>query len=551
MSTIADRVIAAGVLDSPIRITAEMLVERARRAEELGEWDDAERLYKEALERIEAGETPELGPRVMRWLGRVHFERGEYDRANGILEASLIAAQKLNRRQDAASALNSIAIVAQLRGTLDVAEALYARAGEVAEEIGDEQLCAITDQNLGVLANIRGDLQTALVRYQSALDRFNRMKDHRGAGKVLNNIGMLHVDVGEWAAAELSFNGAYELAERIGDPATMGKVENNRAELYLKRQQFERARECCERSFRLFTRLGSDSGLGSVHRYYGVLYRETGKPDMAHVHFSLALKLARTCDNPLLEAETENERAQLYLNERLHRQAIRSLNRAHRLFCELDARREILDLRRRLNRMEDIYLRAVQMWAEDAPDMADVSGGSRGRRVAEYAVLLGKAVGYQDLHWLRIGAYMHDVGNSGLPSDILRKQGKLNAEEWEIVQSHTTIGSDIVSELEFPGDVKPMVRNHHEHWDGTGYPDQLKDTQIPVAARIICIADAFDALTTDRSFRPPFTVHEAIRIMRSEAGRIFDPGMFGVFEKLIAENPRSISPRDDDLRAFV
>jgi putative nucleotidyltransferase with HDIG domain len=522
--------IELSVLGNDSEIALDALISAARRAELAGEWTDAEQGYTDALRRIQAGEQPERGPEVLRWLGRVHFERGEYEQAGIAFESSLVAAQRLNMRKECASALNAMAVVAQFRGTLDVAEAMYERAGIIAEEVAADRLGAMIDMNIGTLASVRGDIGTSLMRYQSAHDRFRKLNDARGAGLVLNNIAILHSEVGEWAAAELSFNAAFGLAERESDHATMGKIECGRSDLYLKRQQFERARECCERAFRIFTRLGSDSGLGAVHRYYGILYRETGKAQMAHVHFSLALKLARTCDSMLLEAETESERAKLYLNERQHRHALRSLNHAHKLYMELDARREILDLRRRLDRMQGVYLQALEMWNVDAPTDDD-RGPRRGRRVAEYALKLADALEYKGTDWLKIGAHMHDIGNSGLPKELLEKPGPLTAEEWQLVQKHTLLGSEIVSELEFPIEVRPMIRNHHEHFDGTGYPDGLRGDEIPTAARILCIADAFDALTSDRSYRPAFSTEQALNIMQSEAGRVFDPNMFQVFKQ--------------------
>src|SRR6185503_14887737 len=217
------------------------------------------------------------------------------------------------------------------------------------------------EQNLGTIANVRGDLATALLRYQSALNRFRELKNEKSSASVLNNMGMLHVDIGEYSAAELCFNAAAQLAERIGNDNIRAKVEVNRAELFLKRQQYEHARECCERAFKLFSQSGSESGLGEAHKFYGVLYRETGKPQVAHVQLGLALKLAKSCENPLLEAECESERARLFLDQKQAAQALHSLNRAHRIFCELDARREILDLRRRLDRLESTYMQAVEL----------------------------------------------------------------------------------------------------------------------------------------------------------------------------------------------
>ncbi len=528
-------------MTTPAQLSVESLISAAHRAERAGAWNEAEQRYTEALRRIQSGEHTERGPEVLRWLGRVHFERGEYEQAAVAFQSSLVAAQRLNLRKQCASALNALAVVTQFRGILDVAEALYERAGTIAGEEDADRLSAMIDMNLGTLASVRGDMSASLMRYQSAHDRFRKLNDQRGAGLVLNNIAILHSEMGEWAAAELSFNAAYQLAEREGDHATMGKIECGRADLFLKRQQFERAREYCERAFRTFSRLGSDSGLGAVHRYYGVLYRETSKPQMAHVHFSLALKLARGCDSKLLEAEIENERATLYMSERQHRLALRSLNHAHRLFMELDARREILDLRRRLDRMQDVYLQALQIWTDDAAPHDQRA--RRGRRVAEYALQLAGALDYRGTDWLKIGAHIHDIGNSGLPQHVLEKPGPLTAEEWQLVQQHTLLGSELVHELDFPIEVHPMIRHHHEHFDGTGYPDALRGDAIPVAARILCIADAFDALTTDRSYRPAFSTDQALQVMQSEAGRVFDPDMFEVFRKLHQPQP-SREPAD-------
>jgi len=138
---------------------------------------------------------------------------------------------------------------------------------------------------------------------------------------------------------------------------------------------------------------------------------------------------------------------------------------------------------------------------------------------------------------------------------VLDKPGPLTAEEWQLVQQHTLLGSEIVNELEFPIEVRPMIRNHHEHFDGTGYPDALRGDEIPVAARILCIADAFDALTTDRSYRPAFPTEQALNIMQSEAGRVFDPDMFEVFKRLLQPQPGQAAAETwsiaDDFRAAM
>jgi HD-GYP domain-containing protein (c-di-GMP phosphodiesterase class II) len=173
--------------------------------------------------------------------------------------------------------------------------------------------------------------------------------------------------------------------------------------------------------------------------------------------------------------------------------------------------------------------------------------------VADLAAGLAQAVGYGDLIWLRIGAFLRDVGNRALPREVLEKPGPLTAEEWQVVRQHTQVGDSLIQELEFPAELRPMVRNHHEHWDGSGYPDGLRGQQIPLPARIICLADVFDALTTARSYRAAFSIDQALEIMEREAGHIFDPQLYRTFASLIRlEMSRTASGlAPDQLRAAV
>ena len=502
--------------------------EAAQAAEQKGDWDAALRLYDSALELLPMDQAGQR-PRLLRLLGRVHFERGEHEAAMTVFERSLMRARELNQSEAAASALNAMAVVAQARGRLDVAAEMYRRASAIAEQLGDSRLCAMIEQNLGTLANTRGDLATALVHYDSALKHFRAIGNRRAAAWVLNNMGMLHVDIEEWAAAELCFDSAGLLAEQQNDHATLGKVATNRAELYLKRQDFERARECCDQAFEIFSRLASSSGLGDVHKTYGILYRETGRLKVAHLQFSLALELARSCDTPLLEAETESERGRAFVNDRSYQSALHSLNRSFQLFSDLDARREIMDLQLRLERLEDTYFRALELWADQelAPETEPIA--KRGRRVAELAVAVAKAAGYTQLSALRIGCYMLDVGNAALPAELLERTGPLSADERALVRAHTQRGDDLLEQLGFPSEIRQIVRHHHERFDGDGYPDGLAASDIPLGARIATIADVFDALTSARAWREAYSPAEALRIMQQNTGTQFDPELFRHF----------------------
>jgi putative nucleotidyltransferase with HDIG domain len=134
----------------------------------------------------------------------------------------------------------------------------------------------------------------------------------------------------------------------------------------------------------------------------------------------------------------------------------------------------------------------------------------------------------RSLFWFRLGALLHDIGKIIVPTEVLNKAGNLTAEEWAIMKRHPEAGLELVGDIDFPGEVRSVIRNHHERWDGTGYPDGLAGEDIPFAARILCVADVYDALTTARSYRDSMSHARAAEEMRSSQGQ-FDPQLLGTF----------------------
>ncbi|MDP9348917.1 MAG: tetratricopeptide repeat protein, partial [Gemmatimonadota bacterium] len=445
------------------------LIESAHAAVRAGALDEALAHYQAAYCRLPAEGDAASAAELLRWTGTTHRLRNDLETAGELYEASLAVAEAAGLRDQVAQGLNCLGIVEQLRGQLPQAETLYARAQRLAEEVGEARLAAMISQNLGTLANIRGDVEAALARYGAALEWFRRLGDDLSSAWSLNNMGMAHVDLEQWEQAAACFDEAFRLADRVHDADTLGSVELNRAELYLQQQRFDDARECCDRAFEIFDRLGQSAGVAEACKLYGALYRETGKPGLAERHLASAVEMAQACGDLLLEAESHSERALVHMQEKRSREALQALNRAHRLFHELGARREVLDLERRLGELEGIYLRVVRAWGESIESKDRYTAGHC-QRVADYACMLAEAVGFagRDLVWFRMGAFLHDVGKIETPEEVLNKPGKLNPEEWAVMQAHTVEGDRIVAELNFPWDIRPIVRSHHERWDGSG-----------------------------------------------------------------------------------
>lgn len=159
-------------------------------------------------------------------------------------------------------------------------------------------------------------------------------------------------------------------------------------------------------------------------------------------------------------------------------------------------------------------------------------------RLALTSLALGMAMSLDEasLQTLYRGGFLHDIGKVGIPDSILLKPAKLTTEEWMIMQEHPHRGAQICGHLQALAPVLPLVRHHHERWDGTGYPDRLRGDQIPLLARVLQIADIYDALTNSRCYKPAYTPKEAIRIIEEETARGWrDPEIVANFLRIHSE----------------
>jgi len=159
------------------------------------------------------------------------------------------------------------------------------------------------------------------------------------------------------------------------------------------------------------------------------------------------------------------------------------------------------------------------------------------RRVQTYAVEIAKDLGLDEaqLHAVRAASMLHDIGKLAVPENILSKPGRLTPEEFEKMKIHPIVGSEILDRVEFPYPVVPIVRSHHERWDGSGYPDGLKREAIPIGARILSAVDCFDALASERPYRRALSPEEAMKTLIAEKGRSFDPRVVEVMERRYVE----------------
>jgi len=202
--------------------------------------------------------------------------------------------------------------------------------------------------------------------------------------------------------------------------------------------------------------------------------------------------------------------------------------------------RKLQDQSQRLAQMLErlfVTYKATLNALQAALDVRDQSAPGHCRRVSKLAVELAKRMGFagDDLINIEHGALLHDIGKLGIPDAILMKPGPLTEEERKMIEQHPEIGCQIVGDIEFLKDAIPIIRHHHERYDGTGYPDGLKGDEIPILARLFTIVDAYDAQTNQRPYNTILSAQSSLEILRASQGTGFDPRVVEAFIEMIEE----------------
>jgi putative nucleotidyltransferase with HDIG domain len=208
----------------------------------------------------------------------------------------------------------------------------------------------------------------------------------------------------------------------------------------------------------------------------------------------------------------------------------------------LSARERETGASREIARLDDTFL-AIVRGIGLSLESSDSYTYGHCERVAGYAAMVARALGLDESETsaVRLGAYLHDVGKMRVPYEILNKPGRLSAEEYAVIQMHPAWGLEVLEGVEFPWDVRPTVRWHHEKCDGSGYPDHLHGDEIPLHASIIGIADVYDAFTSSRSYRPAMTSRAALMEMR-EQRHWWLPEVYAAFSRAVRPRPRPRVP---------
>ena len=200
-----------------------------------------------------------------------------------------------------------------------------------------------------------------------------------------------------------------------------------------------------------------------------------------------------------------------------------------------------IELKDTYDKLESAYLESVETLRYTV-EAKDVYTRGHSDRVSEYSVLIGQKLGLsnEELKTLKIGGLFHDIGKIGIPDSILLKTDKLTDDEYSEIKNHPTIGAHILSNATIFQDILPIVKHHHERYDGHGYPGKLAGDDIPYLARIAAIADTFDAMTSKRAYRNPLSIDIVIAEIEKNKGTQFDPGIADMFLTILKNDYNKI-----------
>jgi len=514
--------------------SAAALLEQAKVAEERGRSDLARELYDRVLQRAQNADDAAVVHSALLAAARLASAGGETTVALDILEAVLASATARGSDADCASASALRSRVMWANGDIAGAEGDAMRARDWARRAGEHKEAAQCLRTLGELAVARASLEEGIALYESCLIELRSLGQVLDLATTLISVAELYDDARRWDTSDTAFDEAVAVASALGEPTVVLDAQLRHAELLARRGDVDRAHAGCERALETGRRIRDPRATAAAARTAAMIARERG--DLAHAEERLAAAEAalRDRDDAVLAAEVAAERAELYHRQDRHRETIIALNRAYRALSQLKGTSGVADVARRTRRLEAQFIDVVRRWGQSI-EAKDLNTHGHCERVADLACAIAThmAIAGPTVFWYRVGALLHDIGKLVIPADVLNKPGRLTEEEWSLVRRHPTAGAEMLGAVDFPWDVRPIVESHHECWDGSGYPQGLAGERIPLAARVVCVADVYDVLTSDRSFKRALSHDEALEVMRRDVGRQFDPAVFRAFEEVV------------------
>ncbi len=524
-----------GLPDFSMELRVELHREKGKAFTKLGKLDEAINEYQRILKFCQDSNQLEAKSETFTQIGQLLSKQGDHERALGYHQRAIGAYRRLRDNTGMCKALRNLGVSYIELGEFEEAEDTYQQAIEIAEQLGDRLLYADLVNNLGAILNMKGNWEEALDKYQVSLEIYAAENEIRKSGYAKNNVAITFNEQGMHDEAFTYFRSAYDIANQINDASLALIVDINLADLYLKKRMLSEAKSHCEKAEQHLTGSNLTNGhLIEVKMIAGKIATHEKDHNTAVSHFNEAFDLCREIGARFLEAEVLLERGTLLRILGKHFDALNDLEASYHLYSSLKAEGKREQTEKVIKSIETLYLEVFDSMGKEV-DHKDKYTKGHSDRVASLALLLARELGLRShvLKTIVAGALLHDIGKIEVDDSILKKAGRLTDEEFVQIKKHPEMGVELLRGKEFPWEIKPLVLHHHEKYDGSGYPLGLKGEDIPLGARIVCVADVFDALTSDRVYRKAFDTEKALDIMKQESGSSFDPMILKCFIEMI------------------
>ncbi len=526
-----------GLPEISIDLRFELYREKGKVFASQGKHEEAIREYQKILKYCRDSSHLVVKAETFNQVGQLLAKKGDHDRALGYLQRAIGAYRRLQDKPGMCKALRNLGVIYVQLGEFEEAELNYHEAVELAEGIRDRMLYADLVNNLGAIKNMKGNWEEALDLYHESLEIYEANDEIRKCAYTRNNLAITLCERGFYSRAFEYFLKAHKTALEIKDGSLALIVDINLADLYLKEKQYDQASAHCIRAEEHLMESKSVNGnLVETWKIAGKIAYQRKDYDTALQYFNDAHKTAREIGAKFLEAEVLMERGVLYGAMKRNLDALTDLEGSYAIYNSLKAEGKREQTERVIDSIEKLYLEVFESMAREV-DRKDEYTKGHSDRVASLALLLARELGIRGhaLKTIVAAALLHDIGKLKIEDNILKKPGRLTDHEFDCIQKHPEVGVELLRRMEFPWDIKPLILHHHEKLDGTGYPLGLKGEDIPLGARIICIVDVFDALTSDRVYRAAYDTERALAIMLEGSGSSFDPVLLGSFSQFVRE----------------
>jgi putative nucleotidyltransferase with HDIG domain len=524
-----------GLPDYSLERRVEVHREAGKAYTSLGKIDHAIAEYQKILTHCQDASHNKIKAETFTQIAQLVAKQGDHDRALGYLHRAIAAFRRLDDKPGICKALRNLGVIYVELGEFEEGESTFTESIALAAVIGERVLYADLVNNLGAIMNMRGNPRRALELYAESLEIYDAHNEIRKAAYARNNIAITLFEGGKLDEALEKFTAAGEVAHQIKDASLALIVNINLADLHLRRGAHAEAKKNSAAAERYLVENELRNGhLVEIKKIAGKI--ASGESDFisAIAAFNEALIISREVGAKYQEAEILTERGLVMQTQGKNFEALADLEAGWQIFKTMKVEGKRHKIRDMIESVERLYLEIFDAMSRDV-DRKDPYTKGHSDRVASMALLLAREVGLKgtQLKCIVAGALLHDIGKIKVDDAILNKPGRLTDDEFAVIKRHPQYGLDLLTGKEFPWDIRPIIHQHHERVKGSGYPAGLKGDEIAIGARIVCISDVFDALTSDRVYRAAYDPAKAVEIMQKESGTTFDTMLLNAFMRMV------------------